>query len=197
MLFVISSGNGVDEVCRGVWHFVRWLEKLYSFKIVDIEYAKCLRCYKSVVIKSDDDKLRLLEGTILWHTQSPFRVKHKRKNWYFGFWMLDSAKLHRFDSSKIVYQSMKSPKKGGQHVNTTNTGVRAIYPPLNLEVVSYEQRSQHLNKQIASKRLEQKVQEYNLDISNKKIFKEWKDKKSIQRGEPILVFRGLEFKDSR
>ena len=153
-----------------------------------------IRCYKSVVIKSEDEKLRLLEGTILWHTQSPFRAKHRRKNWYFGFWMLDSVKFHSFDSSKIVYQSMKSPKKGGQHVNTTNTGVRAIYPPLGLEVVSYEQRSQHLNKQTASKRLEQKVQEYNLAISDKKIFKEWKDKKSIQRGEPVLVFGGLNFR---
>jgi len=35
MLVHISSGNGVDEVCRAVWHFKNWLEKNYEFEVIE------------------------------------------------------------------------------------------------------------------------------------------------------------------
>ena len=48
------------------------------------------------------------------------------------------------DESKIVYKALKSPKRGEQHVNTTNSGVRAIYLPLKIEAISFDEQSQHL-----------------------------------------------------
>jgi len=126
MLITISSGSGVDEVCRAIWHFVAWLEVRYDFTMVQCEYARCEEGYRSVVLKSNDERLRTLEGTHLWRCQSPFRPKHKRKNWYFTLQINDedNKRIH-IDESKIIYQTMKSPKKGGQHVNTTSSGVRA------------------------------------------------------------------------
>ncbi|MEJ2497556.1 MAG: hypothetical protein P8Y43_08840, partial [Sulfurovaceae bacterium] len=75
MLIYISSGNGVDEVCRALWHFYRWLEKHYRFELLHIEDGKCRSCYKSILLKSDDENLTALEGTLLWYASSPFRPK--------------------------------------------------------------------------------------------------------------------------
>lgn len=166
MIIYISSGNGVDEVCRAIWLFCNWLEKNYDFEIISIEKSSH-DCYKSVLIKSDDKSFKHLEGTHLWKSTSPFRPKHKRKNWYFSLQCYEENKIEQIDITKIIYQTMKSPKKGGQHVNTTSSGVRALYPPLNIEALSYDERSQHQNKKIAQERLLQKVN----SINHKKIQK--------------------------
>ena len=194
MLIQISSGNGVDEVCRAIYHFLNWLEKRYSFEVVKIEYAKCKDCYKSVLLKSDDSALLKLEGTHLWRSQSPFRAKHKRKNWYFSLAIIKEQDSISFDESKVIYQTMKSPKKGGQHVNTTCSGVRAIYEPLNIEAVSFDERSQHLNKKIAKARLLEKLDKlWQTELKNKQLLL-YKSLKDIQRGKEILTFIGEEFK---
>ena len=193
MLIQISSGNGVDEVCRAIYHFLNWLEKRYSFEVVKIEYAKCKYCYKSVLLKSDDSALLALEGTHLWRSQSPFRAKHKRKNWYFSLNVLKEQNRISFDESKVVYQTMKSPKKGGQHVNTTCSGVRAVYEPLNIEAVSFDERSQYLNKIRALERLIKRVQELELANAFKQKSEQWQSGKEIERGNSILVFEKESF----
>jgi len=197
MLIQISSGNGVDEVCRAIYHFLNWLEKRYSFEVVKIEYAKCKDCYKSVLLKSNDTALLVLEGTHLWRSQSPFRAKHKRKNWYFSLNVLKEQNRISFDESKVVYQTMKSPKKGGQHVNTTCSGVRAIYKPLNIEAVSFDERSQHLNKKCALKRLKKRIQELELANVSKQKSKQWQEGKELERGNSVLVFEGGNFKKAK
>jgi len=193
MLIKISSGNGVDEVCRAVYHFLNWIKSRYSFEVVNLEYAKCKNCYKSVLLKSSDRALLELEGTHLWRCQSPFRANHKRKNWYFSFDLIEESNKKSFDKSKVVYQTMKSPKKGGQHVNTTSSGVRAIYKPLNIEAVSFDERSQYLNKKRALERLANKVKELELKDATKEKSKQWRDGKMVERGNSVLIFEGENF----
>lgn len=190
MLIHISSGNGVDEVCRAIWHFKAWLDKGYDFEIIEEQKANCKNGIKSLLIESSDKKLQALEGTILWKSQSPFRVKHKRKNWYFSLRCYNSNNIHKLDRKKVVYQSMKSPKKGGQHVNTTCSGVRAIYKPLGLEAISYDERSQHQNKKIALFRLMEKVEKFHIENMSKEEKQRWNDGKSFERGNAVLVFEG-------
>ena len=173
MLVSISSGNSVEEVCRALFYFLDWLEDRYTFEIVKLEYARCKDGYKSILLESSDERFLALEGTYLWRCQSPFRPKHKRKNWYFSLNIVESQKQLIVDTKNVIYQTMKSPKKGGQHVNTTCSGVRAIYEPLGVEAISYDERSQHLNKKIALERLLQK----------------------IERGKSIKVFEGEDFKE--
>ncbi|RLA75201.1 MAG: hypothetical protein DRG30_04725 [Epsilonproteobacteria bacterium] len=83
--------------------------------------------------------------------------KHKRKNWYFSLETYEEHKNHTIDSTQVIYQAMKSPKKDGQHVNTTCSGARSIYLPLGLEAISYDERSQHQNKKIALERIHNKA----------------------------------------
>ncbi len=193
MLIQISSGNGVDEVCRALFHFLNWLEGKYTFNVLNLEYARCEDGYKSILLESKDEKFLALEGTHLWRCQSPFRPKHKRKNWYFSLSIVEQQKSVEIDKSKVVYQTMKSPKKGGQHVNTTSSGVRAIYEPLGIEAISYDERSQYRNKKIALERLIQKIDIMEYKQENSKKNERWREGKLLERGKSILVFEGINF----
>jgi peptide chain release factor len=90
---------------------------------------------------------------------------------------------------------MKSPKKGGQHVNTTCSGVRAIYSPLGVEALSYDERSQHRNKAIALARLIAKVEEYKNMQQMAKQNERWREGKQLERGNAVKVFEGKTFKE--
>jgi len=195
MLVMISSGNSVDEVCRALWHFMYYIEEKYSFRVLKLEYARCENGYKSILLESEDEGLLALQGTHLWHCQSPFRPKHKRKNWYFTLNVQDKTRVESIDTSKVVYQTMKSPKKGGQHVNTTCSGVRAIYPPLGVEALSYDERSQHRNKAIALARLVDKVEEHKNMQEMAKQNERWIESKQLERGNAVKVFEDVGFKE--
>jgi len=192
MLIHISSGNGVEEVCRALWHFLAWLEReAYCFEVIQMEEAACKNGYRSLLLQSKDQRLKELEGTHLWQSPSSFRPKHRRKNWYFSLKCFDEEQLESIDSSKITYQVMRSPKKGGQKVNTTNSGVRAIYQEY--ETISYDERSQNQNKQVALFRLLQKIenQSQRAKIDQKSL--RWRDGKTLERGNPVKVFYGENF----
>ena len=104
-----------------------------------------------------------------------------------------SNNIHKIDEKKVHYETMKSPKKGGQHVNTTSSGVRATYKPLGLEAVAYDERSQHRNKKIALFRLMEKMEKYHIDKMHKKEKDRWREGKNFERGNAILVFEGDDF----
>ncbi|MEA3490882.1 MAG: peptide chain release factor-like protein [Campylobacterota bacterium] len=196
MLVHISSGNGVDEVCRALWHFLRWIDGEFAFEVIELDEGSCTRCYRSILLQSDDSRILALAGTLLWRSQSPFRPKHKRKNWYFSLSCYSQTHTHQIDRQKIIYQTMKSPKKGGQHVNTTCSGVRAIYPPSGVEAISYEERSQHQNKKIALSRLLHKVQLLKQQSISHNRQKLWREGKTVSRGEAVKVFVGSGFEEA-
>ena len=194
MLIYISSGNGVDEVCRAVWLFKQWLEKNVEFEVIQEQEAKCKNGLKSLLIQSNDSGFKEIEGTILWRAKSPFRPKHRRKNWYFSLKCHQEQYTQEVDTKKIVYQTMKSPKKGGQHVNTTCSGVRAIYPPLGIEALAYDERSQHRNKELARVRLLQKIEFLESESLSALMQERWKESKKVERGAEVLRFEGERFK---
>jgi len=193
MHIYISSGNGIDEVCRALWHFLQWLEVHYRFDVVHLKRANCTKGYCSILLESDDAGFHTLEGTLLWRSQSPFRPKHKRKNWYFTLNIYETTAKVQIDPQEIIYQTMKSPKKGGQHVNTTNSGVRATYPPMGIEAVCFDERSQHRNRQIAKERLLKKID----TVAIRQIYtvqqQQWREGKQVVRGNPVKIFDGDRF----
>jgi peptide chain release factor len=196
MLIYISSGNGVDEVCRGLWHFYRWMQKKeLAFEVVKIEEGACQHCYKSILVKSEDKVFLELAGTILWKSNSPFRPAHKRKNWYFSLMIEEEKTYHEIQREKIIYQTMKSPKKGGQHVNTTCSGVRAIYPPLQMSALSYDERSQYQNRKIALCRLLEKITQIEQEEMTNSTQYRWKEGKDLERGNPVKIFEGVRFRE--
>ena len=55
-------------------------------------------------------------------------------------------------------ETFRSGGKGGQHQNTTDSGVRLIHEPTGVRAASRNDRSQHRNKAIALARLRRKLE---------------------------------------
>jgi peptide chain release factor len=55
--------------------------------------------------------------------------------------------------------TFRSGGKGGQHQNTTESGVRLVHQPTGIRAESREDRSQHRNRQIALRRLRERLEE--------------------------------------
>lgn len=133
-------------------------------------------------------------GTIQWIGKSQYRKYHKRKNWFIGLFELKTVQSDKINLNDISYQSMRSQGKGGQHVNKVNTAVRATHKPTGIAVVSMDSRSQLQNKKLATERLFAKLEEEKFKTLAEKANQDWNNHLNIERGNPVKVFSGKDFK---
>ena len=136
-------------------------------------------------------------GTIQWIGQSQFRKMHKRKNWFIGIFEIEPQKKVSVSENDIQYQAMRSSGAGGQHVNKVSSAIRAIHIPTGIAVVAMDSRSQHQNKKLATERLLKKLEDENLTQLKNYVEKQWGNQLNIQRGNPIRVFTGSDFKKNK
>lgn len=133
-------------------------------------------------------------GTIQWIGTSTFRKLHKRKNWFIGCFEVESSELLEINQNEIEFQAIRSSGAGGQHVNKVSSAIRAKHAKTGLQVLVMDSRSQHQNKKIAVQRLQEKVTEFNLDKEKEHLKNQWKNHQELERGNPIRVFTGSDFK---
>ena len=190
----ISSGNGPAECELAVGKFLEVLKnELPDMEIVNEVKTKYANCYRSVAVSTNQDVSHLL-GTIKWIVQSPFRPKHKRKNWFISVDLFgEKSATADFSEDVIQFQTFHCGGKGGQNVNKVETGVRAIHVPTGLSVTVTEARTQHLNKKIAINRLSEIIAKQNLEDESlmKQIM--WMQHELLERGNPVRTYVGLEF----
>lgn len=136
-------------------------------------------------------------GTIQWIGQSQFRTMHKRKNWFIGIFEIDKQKDVPFSEKDIQYQAMRSSGAGGQHINKVSSAIRATYIPTGIAVVVMDSRSQHQNKKLATERLLKKLEDEKLFQFKRYVEKQWGNQLNIQRGNPVRVFTGSDFKKNK
>ena len=136
-------------------------------------------------------------GTIQWIGQSQFRKMHKRKNWFIGIFEIEPQKKVSVSENDIQYQAMRSSGAGGQHVNKVSSAIRATHIPTGIAVVAMDSRSQHQNKKLATERLLKKLEDENLTQLKNHVEKQWGNQLNIQRGNPIRVFTGSDFKKNK
>ena len=136
-------------------------------------------------------------GTIQWIGQSQFRKMHKRKNWFIGIFEIEPQKNASISESDIQYQAMRSSGAGGQHVNKVSSAIRATHVPTGIAVVAMDSRSQHQNKKLATERLLKKLEDETLQQLKNHVGKQWENQLNIQRGNPIRVFSGTDFKKNK
>lgn len=56
-------------------------------------------------------------------------------------------------------ETFRAGGPGGQHQNTTESGVRIVHLPTGIRAVAREERSQHRNRSLALRRLREKLEE--------------------------------------
>ena len=144
-----------------------------------------------------DQFLKNWLGSILWVGTSTFRKNHKRKNWFIGLFELTNNVLEEINERDFKFQAMRSSGAGGQHVNKVSSAVRATYPLYNISVLVMDTRSQHQNKRIAITRLKEKCMLFQLKKLSDDSKNEWTNHTNIQRGNPVRIFKGSNFKTNK
>ncbi|MCL1975685.1 MAG: peptide chain release factor H [Firmicutes bacterium] len=194
MILQISSGNGPAECELAVGKFLEVLKsEIPDMKIINETKTKYAGCYRSVAVSTNQDASHLL-GTIKWIVQSPFRPKHKRKNWFISVDSFDEKpSTTDFSEDVIQFQTFHCGGKGGQNVNKVETGVRATHIPTGLSVTVTEARTQHINKKIAINRLSEIIAKQNFEDENLMKQTMWMQHELLERGNPVRTYSGMEF----
>ncbi|WP_299098308.1 peptide chain release factor H [uncultured Winogradskyella sp.] len=199
----ITSGRGPAECCWVVAQILKqFLEAVkdngIDYKILQREKGIENMTLQSVTIQLKGKSLNVFLsqwiGTIQWIGISKFRPNHKRKNWFVGLYEVSKSEQFEILEKDITYQATKSSGPGGQHVNKVSSAIRAIHQPTKTQVLVMDSRSQHQNRKIAKTRLQEKVTELQLDALKSGIKNQWKNHLSIERGNPVQVFKGSDFK---
>lgn len=153
----------------------------------------------TILLESDNlnEFVNSWTGTIQWIGQSQFRKLHKRKNWFIGIFEVDKVTTTEITEKDIQYQAMRSSGAGGQHVNKVSSAVRATHVPTGIAVVAMDSRSQHQNKKLATERLLQKFKDETVKQFKAGFQAQWMNQLQIQRGNPIRVFEGSDFKKQK
>jgi peptide chain release factor len=142
-----------------------------------------------------DDFIKQWRGTIQWIGQSEFRKHHKRKNWFVGIYELDlSSEKFALRDSDFKYEATRGGGPGGQHVNKVSTAIRATHLPTGIAVVASDNRSQLQNKNKAKARLVNTLKAKQFEENKAKISASWQNHNELERGNPIRVFKGSDFK---
>ncbi|WP_346766862.1 peptide chain release factor H [Wielerella bovis] len=84
-------------------------------------------------------------GSLQWIAKSPFRPNHLRKNWFIAVSRLPELPALP-ENHEIRVETCRSGGKGGQHVNKTESAVRAVHLSTGVAVRVESERSQHANK---------------------------------------------------
>lgn len=154
--------------------------------------------YSSVIITLAGQNAEALAerwtGTLQWICASPLRANHRRKNWFIGGQRLDQIASDMLLAEKdIVYQTSKASGAGGQHVNKTESAIRAVHLPSGVSVRVESERSQHANKKRARQLLAARLAEMSAQETARHKAENHRRHSEIERGNPRRVFRGPTF----
>ena len=134
-------------------------------------------------------------GTIRWIGTSPFRPLHKRRNWFVGVTPAPLAdEIPDFREEDIRYQTLRASGPGGQHINKTDSAVRATHVPTGLATLSQDQRSQFANKKIARLKLAMLFDEQRRagEAGGKRAL--WGQNRELERGDAVRTYEGTGFR---
>ncbi len=210
-LIQITSGRGPAECCWVVAQVLKYLvENLktkgsqLTWSVLDREQGIENGTLVSATVQLEGNGQLLSQiatdwvGTIQWIGQSKFRKHHKRKNWYVGINELEIPPgMQDIKDSEIQYQSMRAGGPGGQHVNKVNTAVRATHIPTGINVMASDHKSQLQNKKAARERLAAKLKLQSVLKAQQMAQAGWQNHNELERGNPVKVFRGSDFKPRR
>jgi putative peptide chain release factor H len=164
-----------------------------SADVLDREQGEINRTLYSATLSIEGDKcddvISEWVGTVLWIAQSPYRIYHKRKNWFIAVNTFEVPDVKNINEKELEYQTLRASGPGGQHVNKTESAVRVIHIPSGLSVTASDQRSQLQNKKLATERLMIKLASWNTEQLMRVAQENWNNHNSLQRGNPVRVIK--------
>lgn len=135
-------------------------------------------------------------GSVLWVCASPYRPGHKRKNWFLGAEVFEaeaSPDGSPLRDSDLCFETMRASGPGGQHVNKTDSAVRATHLPSGTSVKVQTERSQQANKRLARALLAHKLAAAAKEALEAAKSLRWSQHNEVERGNPRRVFKGSAF----
>lgn len=200
LLLQLSSAQGPAECELAVTKALRLLYREAEAQgvrtsLVEQVPGQIRDTHKSVLISLDGEQaVRLAErwtGTLLWTCKSPCRPGHKRKNWYFAG-QLFKAPQDSMDG-EIRFEAMRASGPGGQHVNTTDSAVRATHLATGISVKVQSERSQHDNKRVARLLILQRLADRQQQSEEALRLQRRDAHHRVERGNPVRSFNGNAF----
>ena len=201
-----TSGRGPGEcqiACKNLTEiFIEEMKAFSNTEVTLLETTTGEHGYLSSLVAVDtidsDDILfaESWEGTIRWICQSPIRKTWKRKNWHIGASLIretpDLVQTAHLKDCK--FETFRASGPGGQHVQKTDSAVRVTHIPTGIVAQAQEERSQYRNKSLAFSRLIIALVNQNTAITNAAEREKWTKHDDLERGNPIRVYRGMNFK---
>ena len=134
-------------------------------------------------------------GTIRWIGTSPFRPTHKRRNWFVAVKPAPAAEdVPEFRDAEVRYETTRASGPGGQHVNKTDSAVRATHIPTGLTSFSQDQRSQFANKKIARLKLAMLFDDRRRQGAEDGKRALWSQNRALERGNAVRTYEGIGFR---
>lgn len=200
-----TSGQGPQECALAVVKLLEHMKREAAKQAVLLEMVEALEgsasgTYTSVLIqltgKGADAFSASYVGTTQWICESPYRPKHKRKNWFVGVRQvsLTNTEVQEVTQADIRWKTIKASGPGGQHVNTTDSAVQAHHIPSGVRVTSREGRSQHENKKRAVEKIKAVLSMRQEEAQTQSNQQRWQNNNDLERGNPVKVFVGKTFK---
>ncbi|MCG8707367.1 peptide chain release factor H [Brenneria sp. 4F2] len=203
-LLQLSSAQGPDECMLATAKALRFLigeaaRHKVALDVVETEPGSRPGTLRSALVVLNGAGAEALadswRGTIQWICASPWRKSPGRKNWFIGGTLFASPPQHQ--ASDIRFETLKASGPGGQHVNKTESAVRATHIASGISVKVQSERSQHANKRLAvyliAWHLKKRERQSDADLRSRRR----QSHAQIERGNPIRVFIGERFEPLR
>jgi peptide chain release factor len=206
VLLQITSGRGPVECC---WVVARLAEAICAdarqaglqAEIIEEETGPEMGTLLSALLHLDGNGTEqfaaVYEGTVQWIGYSTFRAGHRRKNWFVGVQRVAVPETVLFSDREVRLETMKGSGPGGQHVNTTESAVRAIHIPTGISAVARDERSQSANRKRALERLSILIARHEQRRQDYARKKRWDSHNELVRGNPMRVYEGQDFRLSK
>lgn len=198
----VTSGRGPEECCWVVTRLTECIiheaeKRNLKARILEMIPGPKPHTHKSALLALEGEALseflREWRGTVQWIGRSRFRPHHKRKNWFVGVDILNPPKPGLWSEADIRIETMRASGPGGQHVNKTETAIRATHLPTGLSAVAQEERSQRLNRKLALTRLAELIALEKARVKLRNQQKRWSQHNRLERGNPVRVYEGEDF----
>lgn len=208
ILLQITANTGPEECCLAVRKALKVFSEECAIAEVKVEILETVPSEKlgnlrSVLLALEGGAAQLVafgwRGNLQWSCPSPYRLGHKRKNWFVGVEVFEPdaprANTDVLLDKDLRFETLRARGPGGQHVNKTDSAVRATHLPSGLTVRVQTERSQHANKRIARALLAHKLAGLASDAINLSRSERWLKHHDVERGNASRLFIGVDFKE--